>query len=144
MKKIKHNQQSSEEITPLATLNRCFLYCIIFFVLSFSILLILSLVFINTEGSTSYAGIIGKVTLYLSLFICAFILSKRNGKDSIFSGVLLGAMVLGVIFIISLIYPQSTENNVIWLILIPTTAIVGSFLGKGRRSKRPKHKTRRK
>ena len=144
MKKIKHYQPSNEEIGLLAITKRCALFCLIFFIMSMLLLFILSLTFVNFADSTTYLNLIGKLTLYLSSFLCSFLLSKRIRENYIYSGILLGALITSLIFILSLMYPESTTNSVIWLLLIPVSTLLGSLLGKKRNIKKHKHRVRRK
>ena len=144
MKKFCNRSEANDEISPFALLKRCLLFCVISFIFSLLLLFVLSFIFIRFEDSTSYVSMIGKLSLYTSAFLCSIILARKNGSNHLFSGILLGGMITATVFIISLIYPGSTENSIIWLLLIPVSTLLGSFIGKKRTSKAFKHKRRRK
>ena len=81
--------------------------------------------------------------LYILSFVFSIFLSRKNGQGYIFSGLLFGAIITTVIFVLSLIYPNSTNNTVIWILLVPVTTILGSLLGMKRQGKPKRHKLRR-
>lgn len=143
MSKFKHNNTVNEDASLFLIIKRCFLFTIIFFMLSFSLLLILSLVFMRTKDPNAWVNIIGKFTLYFSAFLCSFLLSRKNKQSYVLSGLILGAIVTFIIFVISLFYPNSTNNSVLWTALIPFATLLGSVLAIKRHSsprKRRKHR----
>lgn len=140
MKKFKQSSPN-EEINLFTVVKRCFLFTIIFFMFSLLLLLVLSFLFMKSKDPASWINLIGKFTLYFSAFVCSFILSKKNKQNYILSGLILGAIITGVIFTISLFYKNDANNSTIWLALIPVTTILGSVVAIKRRSKpRKRHR----
>lgn len=144
MKKFKRRQQNSDEIGLLVIIKRCLFFSFLFFAVAIALLLIFSTAFIRTEDPSAYLTIAGKLSLYIASLLCSFLLSKKNGQNYFFSGIILGAMITALIFIASLIYPSSTSNSVIWLLLIPITTVLGGLIGKKRDSTKIKHRKYRK
>lgn len=144
MKKSNHHAQTDKETPLLATVKLCSIFTLVFFAIAIALLLALSLIFIRLENSTDYIVLTGKLSLYLSAFLSSILLARKSNQDTVFSGFLMGGMITGLIFLISLVYPQSTENSVIWLIIIPVTTVLGSIIGRKRNKKKFKHKPYRK
>ncbi len=144
MKKIKHRQQNSEDIGLFVIVKRCLFFAVLFFAIAIALLLLFSLIFIRIEDSTTYLGLSGRLSLYISSFLCSFLLSRKNGQNYLFSGILLGAAITVLIFISSLIYPGSTANSVAWLLLIPASTVAGGLIGKRRSASGTKHRKHRK
>jgi len=142
MKKNKHRSQNNEEIGLFTIVKRCLIFSPLFLIIALAFLLILSLIFIRIEDSTAYVGLIGKLSLYSSAFICSFLLSRKNKQDYLFSGIFLGAILTFIIFTISLFYPGRTANTVIWLLFIPLSTLIGGLLGKKRIVRNFKHRKR--
>ena len=144
MKKINVRTEIGEETSLFKSLKRCLIFSAVFFLLSLLLLFLFSIIFINVEDPTAYLNMIGKISLYISAFLCSIVLSRKNASGWFFSGIMLGAMTTGLVFAISLFYPGSTEGSVVWLLLTPATAILGAFIGRKRTDKPFKHKKRRK
>lgn len=144
MKKINAHSESVEDTNLFTLIKRCLLFSAIFLALSLLLLFFFSLIFIKLEDSTAYLSLIGKGSLYISALVCSFILSRINGSNRLFSGIILGAILTGLIFILSLIYPDNSQNSIIWLLLIPIITILGSIISKKRALKPSKHRKRRK
>ena len=144
MKKFKSRLETGAETSVFTSLKLCIVFSAIFALISLLLLFFFSLIFINLEDSTAYLGMIGKISLYVSSFICSLFLSRKSVSNWFFSGIMLGAMITGLIFAASLIYPGSVADSVIWLFLIPATALLGAFIGKKRAEKPFRHIKRRK
>ena len=141
MNKIKRSLSSTDETSTLTVTKRCLAFSFIFLILSVILLLVFSAIFLNTSDPVRWSSIIGRLVLYFSAFICSFFLSKKNGQSYVFSGILLGAIITGIIFAASLLYPSNTNSSVIWIILIPIATLLGSVLAikRQKKAKRRKH-----
>lgn len=144
MKKSNHHAQADKETPLLTTVKLCSIFSLVFFAIAIALLLALSLIFIKFENSTDYISLTGKLSLYLSAFLSSILLARKSNQDTAFPGFLFGSMITGLIFLASLVYPQSTQNSVIWLIIIPVTTVLGSIIGKKRNKKKFKYKQYRK
>ena len=129
----------SEEISLATILKRSIKFSLLFFLFAITMLLVLSLICVRLEDPSAWITIIGKLSLFLSAMICGFLLSRKNKQSYFLSGILLGGLITGLIFIASLIYPDSTQNSILWLLLIPISTILGSLLGIKRNFKKHKH-----
>ena len=144
MKKINKtkriNSQNKESQSVIHIFKYCFLFTLLFFVISATIITISSLFLFNTNDPTKFLSISLKATLYFSVLLCSIALSKKLQCSYIFSGLVFGCMIFVIFFIIS--FFSSTENSIIWMILIPAFSIIGSLLGVKRNIK--PHKRRHK
>lgn len=120
------------------------IYTLVFFAISLSLLFLFSFIFVRLDDPTAWIGIIGKFSLYAPSVLCGFLLARKNSQSHLLCGLLLGALITGIIFVISLLYEGSTDNSVVWLILLPMSTILGSLLCKVRKPTSHKRKRRRK
>ena len=144
MKKINKtkriNSQNNENQSILQIFKYCFLFTLLFFAISITIITILSLFLFNTNDPTKFLSLSLRITLYFSILVCSFALSKKLQYSYIFAGLIFGCMVFVIFFIISLF--STTESSIIWMILIPAFSIIGSILGMKRNIKPHKRRHR--
>lgn len=101
-----HNKKRSvnNEITFLTLLKKCLLNLLLFCALIMFFSLLSGLIFFNTKDSTSKIGISAYVSLYLSVAISSFVLSKYLGQKQILCGLLFGALIVFLTYALSLIF----------------------------------------
>lgn len=121
-------------------LSTLFIFCII----SFAFLLISSFLTYRLENPTAWSRPVGRVALYVSALFSGIILSKRAKQKYVPSSMLLGALILVLVFVFSLIFTGDSEaNNVLWLLLILPCTLTGGLLGIKRNKSHHKHKRNR-
>ncbi len=143
MNKFKRTPVSASETSTIAITKMCLAFSLVFLITASVLLLISSAIFMNFDDPIYWSSIMGKIVLYVSALISSFLLSKKNGQCYIFSGILLGAMITGIIFLLSLAYPNSTNNSILWILLVPITTLLGSILGIKRQGKPKRYKRHR-
>ena len=140
MNKFKHTKTINSELSATVLIKRCLTFSLLFSLIATTLLLVSSAAFMSLDDPTHWSNLIGKVVLYVSAIITSFFLSKKNGQGYIFSGIVLGAIITSIIFLISLIYPDSISNSILWILLIPVSTILGSVLGIKRQGKLKMHR----
>lgn len=135
-----NSKKKKEELTFPSLIKRCLVFSGIFFLLTALLVLLLSLIFYNTENPGSIVLFVATASMYLSALISSFALSKFNGGLYLWGGLILGAMVLAVILIAS-IFIKVENHNIFLQLAIPAITVLGALLGK-KREKRNKHKRR--
>ena len=100
-----HNKKRNvnNEITFSTLLKKCLLNLLLFCALIMIFSLLSGLIFFSTKDPTSKIGIGAYMTLYLSVAISSFVLSKQLGQKQILCGLLFGGLIIVLIFMISLI-----------------------------------------
>lgn len=100
-----HNKKRSvnSEITFLTILKKCLLNLLLFCVLIMIFSLLSGLIFFNTKDPTSKISISAYATLYLSVAVSSFVLSKYIKQKQALCGLLFGALIIILILAISLI-----------------------------------------
>ena len=111
----KHSQASINEVSTLNIIKRCFAFTLIFSFLSLILLLLSSAILIRLEDPTRWSNTVGKIVLYVSALFSSLFLSKKNRQAYIFSGAIFGAIITLLIFVLSLIYPNSLINELYFL-----------------------------
>ena len=130
------NRNKEKELSFVSLLKRCLMFLLIFAALCVSICLIMSIFFYQTLNPNKMTNLISLVSLFLSTFISAFLLSKRNGQKYLLGGLLLGCMIFVLLFIGALFTERKIFSPDFALRLaIPAVSLVGSLLGIKREKK---------
>lgn len=130
------NRNKEKELSFVSLLKRCLMFLLIFAALCVSICLIMSIFFYQTLNPNKMTNLISLVSLFLSTFISAFLLSKRNGQKYLLGGLLLGCMIFILLFIGALFTERKIFSPDFALRLaIPAVSLVGSLLGIKREKK---------
>ena len=140
-KKFKFNKEN-EDFTFFSLFKSCLLFFAIFLVLCILCSVTFSLVFYQTINPDKMLDLASIASLYISAFLSAFLMSKKNGQKYILGGTILGIMILFVLVIGSFF----TDTKIIsaeFLLkaVIPFVCILGSVLGI-KREKKVKRKHR--
>lgn len=143
-KRALFNQNSkNEDFTILSLFKSCGIFLIVFAVISLISILILSFIFYSTKDPTSKIKIAALISLYFSSFVCAFMMSKKNGQMFLVGGFIFGLCIIVLTLILSLFFKSegTMQNSIILrsIIIIPT--MLGGVLGgKKKEHKRKRHK----
>ena len=141
-KRAKHANQDTTELNFLGVLRLGFIFTCIFCAISAVLLLIVALIFYNTNDPSQYANVLGKATLFTSSLLCSFLLSKKIGRRYIPLGFTLGIMISLLIFLVSVFLNNDGASSThLWLFLTPVVTVLGSVLGI-KREKKQRHNFR--
>ena len=141
-KRARHANQNTTELNFLGIIKMSLIFTFIFCAISAVLLLVVSLIFFNTNDPSKYANVLGKSTLFASSLLCGFLLSKKVGKRYIPLGFTLGITISLLIFLLSVISNNDVaSNSQLWLLLTPVVTVLGSVLGI-KREKKHKHSFR--
>ena len=139
----KRKKLSSTELNFALLFKRATVFTVMFFAISFVIMLIMSCVFYNTSDPTSKISIISLCALYLSSFVCGFLLSKLNGQLYLLGSFTLGIMIFLSSLLLSLFFGNEGffATSLAWRALAPVFCIIGGF--GGMRKEKQHHKRKR-
>ena len=131
-----------EKETSLFDIVKLYLaHFIIFSLISFVLLLVTTLIQFTSEDPIIYAEPTGKIVLFVSCFLSGFIITKRKSEHSLFSSIILGAILAIAVFLSSLLFTTEEKGaSYIWFVLIPVFTFLGSLIGKKRSIKRKAHR----
>ena len=134
------SQEKSTDINLGTVMIRCALFTLIFCAVSALMILIFSWIFYSTEDPTSNITLASLLSLYMSCFICSFVLSRINGQKNFLCGIVFGAMVVILTLLLSLsVNGGEIKNPVLWRALIPVVTVAASLLAK-KRERKAKHR----
>lgn len=137
--KKRFNQNKSFDLKSL--FKRCFLFSVIFLILSNIISLIISLMLYKLKDNTSFINIGSIASLFLSTLITAFAQSRVNKQYYLLGSIILGGIIFGLVTFIALILNKGniSSNTLLIKSLIPIISVLGGMLGIKNEKKRKKH-----
>ena len=137
--KKRFNQIKSFNLKSL--FKRCFLFSVIFLILSNIISLIISLMLYKLKDNTSFINIGSITSLFLSTLITAFAQSRVNKQYYLLGSIILGGIIFGLVTFIALILNKGniSSNTLLIKSLIPIISVLGGMLGIKNEKKRKKH-----
>lgn len=137
--KKRFNQNKSFDLKSL--FKRCFLFSVIFLILSNIISLIISLMLYKLKDNTSFINIGSITSLFLSTLITAFAQSRVNKQYYLLGSIILGGIIFGLVTFIALILNKGniSSNTLLIKSLIPIISVLGGMLGIKNEKKRKKH-----
>lgn len=137
--KKRFNQNKSFDLKSL--FKRCFLFSVIFLILSNIISLIISLMLYKLKDNTSFINIGSITSLFLSTLITAFAQSRVNKQYYLLGSIILGGIIFVLVTFIAVILNEGNISNNTLLIksLIPIISVLGGMLGIKNEKKRKKH-----
>lgn len=137
--KKRFNQIKSFDLKSL--FKRCFLFSVIFLILSNIISLIISLMLYKLKDNTSFINIGSITSLFLSTIITAFAQSRVNKQYYLLGSIILGGIIFGLVTFIALILNEGniSSNTLLIKSLIPIISVLGGMLGIKNEKKRKKH-----
>ena len=140
----KRKKLSSDDLNFSELIKRAFLFTLLFFAISFVVILIMSCIFFNTSDPTSKIGVISLCALYISAFLCGFSLSRVNKQLYILGGAILGIFIFISTLLLSLCFGKDglTSISIGWRLLAPVSSIIGSLTGVYRNKPHRKRKHR--
>ncbi len=140
--KKSFNHSKDGELSFLSLLKRCLLFLAIFVALCVTITVIMSLFLYRTLNPNKMVDLISLSSLFISAFVSAFLLSKRNGQKYLLGGLMLGCMIFVVLFAGALFTERKIFSAEFGLRLaVPAVCMIGALLGIKREKKvKRKHK----
>ncbi len=137
--KKRFNQIKSFDLKSL--FKRCFVFSVIFLILSNIISLIISLMLYKLKDNTSFINIGSITSLFLSTLITAFAQSRVNKQYYLLGSIILGGIIFGLVTFIALILNKGniSSNTLLIKSLIPIISVLGGMLGIKNEKKRKKH-----
>jgi putative membrane protein (TIGR04086 family) len=141
MSKYKKAISQNVEIGFVKLIKICLLALLISIGIGAIVTLLLSLIFFNLPDPTSKIKIVSLLSLYITIFISGFVLSKIIKQKYFISGLILGVMIFVINLAFSFILKvELNASDYIWKLLIPVVCILGSMVGikKERKSYRNK------
>lgn len=141
MSKYKKAISQNVEIGFVKLIKICLLALLISIGIGAIVTLLLSLIFFNLPDPTSKIKIVSLLSLYITIFISGFVLSKIIKQKYFISGLILGVMIFVINLAFSFILKvELNASDYIWKLLIPVVCILGSMAGikKERKSYRNK------
>ncbi|MBQ8545925.1 MAG: TIGR04086 family membrane protein [Clostridia bacterium] len=134
-KKIKFNKEN-EEFTLFSLFKSCLLFFAVFLALCILFSVAFSLIFYQTLNPDKMLDLASVLSLYISAFISAFLLSKKNGQKYILGGTILGLMIL-LVLVVGSFFTDTKIISAEFLLkaVIPFVCILGSVLGIKREKK---------
>lgn len=137
--KKRFNQNKSFDLKSL--FKRCFLFSVIFLILSNIISLIISLMLYKLKDNTSFINIGSITSLFLSTLITAFAQSRVNKQYYLLGSIILGGIIFSLVTFIALILNKGniSSNTLLIKSLIPIISVLGGMLGIKNEKKRKKH-----
>lgn len=141
-KKLKFSKEN-EEFTLFSLFKSCLLFFVVFLALCILFSGVFSLIFYQTLNPDKMLDLASIMSLYISAFLAAFLLSKKNGQKYILGGTILGLMILLVLFV-GAFFTDTKIISAEFLLkaVIPFVCILGSVLGI-KREKKIKRKRQR-
>ena len=140
-KKFKFNKEN-EEFAFFSLFKSCLLFFAVFLGMCILFSTVFSLIFYQTLNPDKMLDLASLASLYISAFLSAFLLSKKNGQKYILGGTILGLMILFVL-ITGAFFTDTKIISAEFLLkaVIPFVCILGSVLGIKREKKiKRKHK----
>ena len=145
MKKFKKNtsKDSMTQETSFSKLVKYSLaYTVIFYTVSFLVLLISSFFLYRSSNPDQYIKLLCIGVFGFSTILCGFLASKKLQQKFIALGLILGFTISISFFLISIICHGIT-NQQLQLLSTPILTVLGSAIGR-KRENRSRHKHRRK
>lgn len=135
-KKRLKQRKESKELSFFSLIKSCLAFLLVFVGICITITIIASIFFYQSLNPTKMIDLISIGSLFLSAFISAFLLSKRNGQKYILGGLLLGGMIFILLFIGALMNgTQIFSAEFALKLAIPAVCVIGSLLGIKREKK---------
>ena len=141
MSKYKNHDFENKDLSFKKLLKRCLIVLLASILIGILITLLFSLVFYNLPDPTSRINIASLLSMYFTVFISGFILSRVNKQKYFIGSLILGLMLFAINIILSIILKDElSTTDYIWKLLIPVFCILGSMIGikKERKSYRKK------
>ena len=135
MKKKSTRRRENEEISFISILIKSIIHIPIFCMISLLCILLIGLIFYSMDDPTGKIDIAGYISLYLSVFINAFILSRRIGQKHMIIGLLHGAVIFLLTIFVAFFFDGSDGdlNNLALRSVIIIVSVLASLLARRKR-----------
>ena len=129
--KKRNKHLKSCELTFKVMLYRCLVFVFVFCLINFFITLSASYFLYKTKDPTSLIDIGSSASLFTSVFLSGFLLSKLNKQRYFLSSLTLGMIILLLTLLITVCFSKNniSVTDFIWRTLIPVFCILGGAIG---------------
>ncbi|MBQ6614445.1 MAG: TIGR04086 family membrane protein [Clostridia bacterium] len=102
--------------------------------------LVMSFVAKSSGDPTANLSLYGEIIFALSMLFCGFTGAKSGSENKLLSGILSSALLLLIVFAVSLLFSGETSvaKEIILALIGSATACAGAFLGSSEKKRRRK------